>query len=220
MLTHTAIWAALDALARRHGLTPSGLARRAGLDPTAFNKSKRRSPVSGKLHWPSTETLAKALDAVAANMHDYAALIGEPAGVRTIPFLPWPAVRDGQVFSSDGVPRTPMWDTAPFPNAASTTLFAIGAAPTPLDFEGVSDLVLCPDHPIGVDDFALIKPREGRACVAQICAIDEALVTVGPVCARHSGCQTHARVDMAWMSRIVWPAPRRQPMLGSVHCRA
>ena len=41
MLTHGKIWTAIDALARRYGLTPSGLARRAGLDATAFNPSKR-----------------------------------------------------------------------------------------------------------------------------------------------------------------------------------
>ena len=41
MLTHDQIWTALDRLAERGGLSPSGLARRSGLDPTTFNKSKR-----------------------------------------------------------------------------------------------------------------------------------------------------------------------------------
>src|ERR1700712_5326117 len=43
MLTHPQIWAAIDALAASHGMSPSGLARRAGLDATTFNKSKRSS---------------------------------------------------------------------------------------------------------------------------------------------------------------------------------
>ena len=41
LLTHEQIWAALDRLAARAGLSPSALARSAGLDPTTFNKSKR-----------------------------------------------------------------------------------------------------------------------------------------------------------------------------------
>ena len=41
MLTHSQIWQAIDGLASRHGLSPSGLAKLAGLDPTTFNKSKR-----------------------------------------------------------------------------------------------------------------------------------------------------------------------------------
>ena len=40
--THGKIWTAIDAPARRYGLTPSGLAKRAGLDVTAFNPSKPR----------------------------------------------------------------------------------------------------------------------------------------------------------------------------------
>jgi phage repressor protein C with HTH and peptisase S24 domain len=41
MLTHDQVWAALDRLAERAGLSASGLAKKSGLDPTTFNKSKR-----------------------------------------------------------------------------------------------------------------------------------------------------------------------------------
>jgi len=44
MLNHETIWAAIDSLAERNGLTSSALARNACLDPTAFNPPKRRSP--------------------------------------------------------------------------------------------------------------------------------------------------------------------------------
>src|SRR5207344_573670 len=44
MLTHNQIWTAIDRLAARAKLTPSGLAKKAGLDPTTFNKSKRVTP--------------------------------------------------------------------------------------------------------------------------------------------------------------------------------
>src|SRR2546427_608390 len=43
-LTHNQIWTALDRLAVRSKLSPSGLAKRSGLDPTTFNKSKRITP--------------------------------------------------------------------------------------------------------------------------------------------------------------------------------
>ena len=51
---------ALDRLAARAKLSPSGLAKRSGLDPTTFNKSKRITP-DGRPRWPSTESVAKAL---------------------------------------------------------------------------------------------------------------------------------------------------------------
>ena len=62
MLSHRAIWEALDALAERHGLSTSGLAKLAGLDATAFNPSKRVSK-DGRERWPSTESIAKVLEA-------------------------------------------------------------------------------------------------------------------------------------------------------------
>ena len=62
MLTHDQIWGAMDRLAERSGLSPSGLAKASGLDPTTFNKSKRITP-EGRPRWPSTESVAKALTA-------------------------------------------------------------------------------------------------------------------------------------------------------------
>src|SRR4029078_1848868 len=74
MLSHDQIWGAIYRLAERHDLTPSGLARRAGLDPTSFNKSKRLS-IDGRLRWPSTESIAKVLDAPGASMEEFLGLM-------------------------------------------------------------------------------------------------------------------------------------------------
>jgi phage repressor protein C with HTH and peptisase S24 domain len=62
MISHRTIWDGIDALARRHGLSVSALARLAGLDATAFNPSKRINK-DGRERWPSTESIAKVLDA-------------------------------------------------------------------------------------------------------------------------------------------------------------
>lgn len=70
MLSHERIWSLIDALAARNGLSVSGLAKRAGLDPTTFNKSKRIAN-DGRLRWPSTESLAKILDATKTDVVDF-----------------------------------------------------------------------------------------------------------------------------------------------------
>lgn len=75
MLSHDRIWDMIDALAARHGLSPSGLARRAGLDPTVFNRSKRIGG-DGRPRWPSTESLAKILDATGTSLGDLQELPG------------------------------------------------------------------------------------------------------------------------------------------------
>ncbi|MCK7610963.1 helix-turn-helix transcriptional regulator [Roseibium sediminicola] len=77
MLSHETVWAAIDALAARNGLSPSGLARRAGLDPTSFNPSKRHAG-DGRPRWPSTESLAKILNATNETLETFAYRFGNP----------------------------------------------------------------------------------------------------------------------------------------------
>ena len=79
MLSHERVWAAIDALAERYSLSASGLARRAGLDSTAFNKSKRLS-ADGRPRWPSTESMAKIIEATGAVARRIPGLVeGRPA---------------------------------------------------------------------------------------------------------------------------------------------
>src|SRR5262249_372910 len=73
-MKHDDIWRALDTLAAENGLSASGLARRAGLDPTTFNPSKRRMQ-DGRARWPSTESVAKVLEATGASLEAFTALV-------------------------------------------------------------------------------------------------------------------------------------------------
>ena len=69
MFSHDRIWAAIDALATRNRMSASGLARRAGLDPTTFNKSKRAAG-DGRPRWPSTELIAKVIEATGSSIEE------------------------------------------------------------------------------------------------------------------------------------------------------
>lgn len=80
MLTHGQVWRAIDQLAEQHGLSTSGLARRSGLDPTTFNRSKRIT-TDGRLRWPSTESIAKALSATGTSAELFFAMM-VPADAR------------------------------------------------------------------------------------------------------------------------------------------
>src|ERR1700680_2484678 len=113
MLTHPQIWRAIDALAARHGMSPSGLARLAGLDPTTFNKSKR-SAANGKLRWPSTESLAKVLSATGACLEDFVALVSD-TGQRTTKARMMPMIGMAQAghagyFDDAGFPASSGWE--------------------------------------------------------------------------------------------------------------
>src|SRR6266403_303609 len=117
MLTHGQIWTALDRLAERAGLSPSGLARRSGLDPTTFNKSKRITG-DGRERWPSTESVAKALAATNSSIDSFVQLIGDSArSVQSVPLLGLAQAAAGGYFDDNGFPSGKGWDEAALPSA-------------------------------------------------------------------------------------------------------
>lgn len=89
MLTHAQIWGAIDALAERCMLSPSALARKAGLDATTFNRSKRIS-TDGRLRWPSTESIAKALDATSQTLETFTDLLTQTVELQINPSVNQP----------------------------------------------------------------------------------------------------------------------------------
>src|SRR3954452_11491274 len=118
MLTHDQIWGALDRLAARAGLSPSGLARRAGLDPTTFNKSKRVSS-DGRLRWPSTESIAKVLEATGASLDEFMTLVAPrdiQYATRAVPLLGFAQAGAGGFFDDGGFPVGRGWDEVNFPD--------------------------------------------------------------------------------------------------------
>ena len=127
MLSHTRIWSAIDRLAERNDLTASGLARRAGLDPTTFNKSKRAS-TDGRPRWPSTESIAKILDATRTEIGAFLGL-GDTGNsrrsFRPVPLLGLAQAGAGGFFDDGGFPAGQGWDEIEFPGNARDNVFAL-----------------------------------------------------------------------------------------------
>jgi phage repressor protein C with HTH and peptisase S24 domain len=73
MNTHQSVWRAIDLIAQRRGLSTSALAKAAGLDGTAFNPSKRE--YQGRPRWPSTESVAKVLQATGTSWTQFARIV-------------------------------------------------------------------------------------------------------------------------------------------------
>jgi phage repressor protein C with HTH and peptisase S24 domain len=125
MLTHKQIWTALDALAARYNLSPSGLAKLAGLDPTTFNKSKRGDAM-GKLRWPSTESLSKVLTATGASLDEFVALVeGVAARTRMVPLIGMAQAGSRGYFDDAGFPAGNGWEEIAFPELADEHAYAL-----------------------------------------------------------------------------------------------
>ena len=117
-LTHNQVWTALDRLAARAKLSPSGLAKRSGLDPTTFNKSKRITP-DGRARWPSTESVAKALAATGVSVESFVSLISDSSpATQAVPLIGFAEAGSGGFFDDGGFPVGKGWDEIAFPEQA------------------------------------------------------------------------------------------------------
>lgn len=177
MLSHDTIWAAIDRLAERHQLTPSGLARRAGLDPTSFNKSKRVAS-DGRMRWPSTESISKVLDATGSSLEQFMGLVASesrqrglpngsfPSQTSSIPLLGFAQAGAGGFFDDGGFPAGQGWDLVEFPAAPGRNgnVYALevqGDSMKPLYRDG-DILIVEPGAQVRRGDRVVVKTRDGE----------------------------------------------------------
>lgn len=170
MLTHEDIWNAIDALAARHGLSVSALARLAGLDATSFNKSKRVSK-DGRERWPSTESLAKILEATGEPLDGFllrgGAYMQQNAQRTSVPLLDLAQAGSGGFFDSAGFPSGQGWDEVPMPTASDSGAYALevaGDGMLPLYRDG-DIIIVSPTAQTRRGDRVLVRKRNGEVLV-------------------------------------------------------
>lgn len=205
ILTHDQIWIALDRLAARAGLSPSGLAKRAGLDPTTFNRSKRITP-DGRERWPSTESIAKALAAADASMKSFAKLIDHDArDGRSVPLLGFALAGAIGAFDESGLPSGKGWSEIALPATEDSHTFALeisGDALAPVYRDG--DIVLVsPGAAIRKGDRVVVKSKTGEVTIATLKRRTAKALELQSLDASQAA-RTIAVSDIAWIARIVW----------------
>ena len=165
MLTHADIWNAVDRLAARAGLSASGLAKKAGLDPTTFNKSKRITP-EGRPRWPSTESIAKSLQATGVTVDIFVSLITDRGGASTqaVPLIGLAEAGAGGYFDDGGFPAGKGWDEIAFPAVNDEHVYALevsGDSMQPAYRDGTV-IVVSPAAPIRRGDRVVVKTARRR----------------------------------------------------------
>jgi phage repressor protein C with HTH and peptisase S24 domain len=173
MLSHDQIWAAIDALAERYGMTPSGLAKRAGLDATTFNKSKRVG-ADGRERWPSTESLAKILVATGASLDEFMALVAKSGRrlirERTIPLIGFAEAGAGGFFDDSGLPQGEGWDEVQFPDISDERVYALeinGDSMLPLYRDG-DTIIVSPTAPVRRGDRVVVRTVDGEVMAKEL----------------------------------------------------
>ena len=204
-LTHDQIWTALDRLAERGGLSPSGLAKRSGLDPTTFNKSKRITP-DGRERWPSTESVAKALAATNSSIDTFVQLIGDTVrAVQSVPLLGLAQAGSGGHFDDTGLPAGKGWDEVALPAVHDEHAYALeisGDLMKPAYRDG-DIIIVSPGTPIRRGDRVVVKSRSGEVMVKELKRRTAKALELQSLNPSRTD-RTLAAADVEWIARIVW----------------
>src|SRR3954471_11895597 len=205
ILTHSQVWTALDRLAERAGMSPSGLAKRSGLYPTTFNKSKRIT-ADGRERWPSTESVSKALAATNSSIDTFVQLIGDGTrSLQSVPLLSLAQAGGSGFFDDSGFPAGKGWDEVALPSASDEHAYGLeisGDAMKPAYRDG-DIIVVSPGTPIRRGDRVVVKTTGGEVMVKELKRRTTKTLELQSLNPAHAD-RTFDAADIEWIARIVW----------------
>lgn len=211
-ISHITIWDGIDELARRHGLSVSGLARMAGLDATAFNKSKRISR-DGRERWPSTESIAKILAATGESFDQFLANGGsydQGSGFRgqqtpSVPLLGFAQAGTGGFFDSGGFPVGQGWDEVKLPTPSDGQSYALevaGDSMLPLYRDG-DIIIVSPAEQIRRGDRVVVRTTDGEVMAKLLHRQTANQIELHSLNPEHEPRILKSQ-EVEWIARIVW----------------
>ncbi len=209
-MKHDDIWRALDTLAAEYGLSASGLAKRAGLDATTFNPSKRRMP-DGRARWPSTESLAKVLDATGASLELFTSLVTGSATLTTarpprrIPLLGLAQAGGNGFFDDAGFPVGGSWDEVSLPEIGDPHAYALEISGDSMEpvFRDGDMVVISPAAPIRRGDRVVLRTAAGEVMAKQLARRSAKRIELKSLNPEHRD-RSFDLMEVAWMHRVIW----------------
>jgi len=205
MLTHSQIWNALDRLAARHKLTPSGLAKKAGLDPTTFNKSKRITP-EGRARWPSTESVAKALAATGTKVDTFVTLITDAAKppIYNVPSIGFSEAGAQGHFDDAGFPVGKGWEAIDLPTVTDEQAYALKITTDAMKptYRNGDIIVVSPSAPVRRGDRVVVKTKDGEVMVKEFKRKTTKQLELKSLNTDRD--RALSMSDVFWMARVVW----------------
>jgi len=204
MLTHSDIWRAIDRLAERHNLSPSGLARKSGLSPTLFNPSKRSN--NGRKRWPSTESVAAILSATGSSLDDFVAMASPTATQHTkIPLLGLIEANQKGYFDDEGKAFEERWDEMKLPAATDADAFALEITNRNLEptYKEGDRIIISPSENPRRGDKVAARTKKGEVLIRQLGREGAQKIELLSFNQDYPPI-TLERMDLVWLYRIIW----------------
>ncbi len=208
MFSHKQVWAAIDTIAERYGLSASGLAKKSGLDPTSFNPSKRHGP-DGRPRWPTTESVANLLTASGASVEEFTDLLtgrkGQPPKRKQLPLLGFAQAGKGGFFDDSGFPAGNGWEEIEVPGVTDATAYALeitGDSMLPVYREG-DTIIVSPGATVRKGDRVVVKTADGQVMAKIMQRQTSKTVELASFNTAHVT-KTLDMKDVDWVARIIW----------------
>ena len=211
-MKHDDVWRALDTIAAEQGLSASGLARAAGLDATTFNRSKRAMP-DGRPRWPSTESVAKVLDATGVGFDVFSTLVTgaralsatHRAAARRIPLIGLAQAGGDGFFGDAGYPVGGGWDEVSLPEIADPHAYALEISGDSMEpvFRDGDQVVVSPAAPIRRGDRVVLRTTAGEVMAKQLARRSARRYELRSLNPDHPD-RSFDLAEVSWVHRIVW----------------
>ena len=171
MLTHAQIWSALDRLAARAGLSPSGLAKKAGPRPDHLQQVEAHHP--GRPPALAVDRIGRqGADRHRHQLDTFVQLIDESGRppAKAVPLIGFAQAGAGGYFDDGGFPVGKGWDEIAFPAVNDEHAYALeisGKSMEPAYRDG-DIIMVSPAASIRRGDRVVVKTRDGEVMVKEL----------------------------------------------------
>lgn len=176
---------------------------RRGLDPTSFNPSKREG-ANGRPRWPTTESLARVLDAVGARFYDFAALVeGRRGG--SAPLIGFGQAQQDGFFDDAGFLVGAGWDDARFPGLGTETVYALQVSGDSMEpaYRAGDRIIVAPGAEVKLGDRVVAKTAQGEVMAKVLARKNTRIIEFTSLNPDYPS-REFKPSEIAWIARILW----------------
>ncbi|MET0875439.1 MAG: helix-turn-helix transcriptional regulator, partial [Pseudolabrys sp.] len=161
----------------------------------------------GRQRWPSTESVAKALQATGTKFDIFVTLItdgGKPA-MQNVPLIGFAQAGAGGFFDDGGFPAGKGWDEIAFPAVTDEHAYALeisGDSMKPA-YRAGDVIIVSPGATVRKGDRVVVKTKDGEVMVKELKRKTAKAIELKSLNAEHRD-RTLPMSDVVWVARIVW----------------